>query len=198
MDECRRKRILVAVSLAAALTICGPAEAAGIVVQAAPERLSWSLFRPVDSIPGSSEDARIAAEMSFPRPIRIEKIEDIYRLPPFAIRVAPEPEQTMVRRSIRPSRELLRHEQGHFDLVVLAARALARDLDRLIAASANELSRRVEELVAEHTERAERLSERYDRETDHSHDAKAQAQWSEMIAAALDSPAVSKIAGMPL
>ena len=170
----------------------------GITVRADPPRLSWALFRPVAAIPGSSEDARIAAEMSFPQPLRITGDGDLYRLPPFTIRVAPEPGQTMVRSGIRPSSDLLRHEQGHYDLVVLAARALARDLDALSSPSARELSGRVEELVAEHTRRAARLSDLYDRETLHSHDAAAQSRWEQVIDAALRASAVAKIGGLPL
>jgi len=185
---------------AAALVIAAPAAGAGgrIAVRAEPARLSWSLFRPVAAISGSREDARIAAEMSFPRPLRIEKALDVYRLPPFTIRVAPQPDETMVRRGIHPSTALLQHEQGHYDIVVLAARALARELDGLEASSARELSGRAEELVSEHTRRAERLSEEYDRDTEHSHDARAQSRWDDLLAAAMRAPAVAKIRGLPL
>jgi hypothetical protein len=169
-----------------------------ITVHADPAVLRWELFRRVEAVSETSEDARIAAEMSFPQPLRMENEEGTYRLPPFTIRVAPNASQTVVRRSVRPSRELLRHEQGHYDLVVLAARALARDLETLRASSARELARQTEDLVAEHTRRAERLSDFYDRETDHSHDAHRQAAWNGTLADALALPAVAKIAGLPL
>jgi len=178
--------------------MAGAAARTWIDVQANPSRLEWSLFRLVDSIPGSSEDARIAAEMSFPRPLKVERAGDEYRLPSFTITVAPEPGRTMVRRSAPLSEYLLRHEQGHYDIVVLAARALARELDAMTAASAEELSRRAQDCVDKHTNRAKDLSEAYDRETDRSRDPTAQARWIERIAAALSDPRAVSLAGLPL
>jgi hypothetical protein len=169
-----------------------------IVVRADPERLDWSLFRRVGSIPGTPEDAHIAAEMSFPRALRVERHGDRYRMPSFTITVAPVLSRTMVRRAAGASRHLLRHEQGHYDLVVLTARALGRELDSLGASSAAELSRAVQEAVARHTARAERLSEAYDHATDRSRDARAQARWSEEIESAMRAPAPTEIAALPL
>jgi uncharacterized protein DUF922 len=187
----------VLVGLLALVTPLG-VSAGEIRVRAEPSRLSWSLFRTVDSIPGSTEDARTAAEMSFPRPLRIERVDGEYRMPSFTITVFPEPSQTMVRRAIRPSSELLRHEQGHYDIVLLAARALGREIESTTAGSAKELSRLVEECVDKHTERAERLSETYDRETDRSRNPRAQERWNRMIEAALGEPSARELDGRPL
>jgi uncharacterized protein DUF922 len=169
-----------------------------IEVRANPSRLDWSLFRRVDSISGASEDARIAAEMSFPQPLRVERTGNEYRLPPFTITVAPEPARTMVRRSAVLSEYLLGHEQGHYDIVILAARALARELDTMTAASAQELSRRAQDCIDKHTNRAKELSEAYDRETDRSRDTATQARWTKQIAAALSDPRTAILAGLPL
>jgi hypothetical protein len=169
-----------------------------ISVVAEPPRLSWSDFQTVDSLAGS-EDAHIGAEISFPRPLRMEKVAEGYRLPSFTITVAPEPTRTLARRSAIRSEELLRHEQGHYDLVLLAARALARELTTLAASSATELSQRTQDCVAEHTERAARLSETYDRQTDHGRNAQAQARWSDRIGVARAATGtVDDIDGSPL
>jgi uncharacterized protein DUF922 len=169
-----------------------------IEVQANPSRLDWSLFRRVDSISGASEDARIAAEMSFPRPLKVERSGTEYRLPSFTIAVAPEPARTMVRRSAVLSEYLLRHEQGHYDIVILAARALARELEAMTAGSAQELSHRAQDCIDKHTSRAKDLSEAYDRETDRSRDPTTQARWTEHIEAALGDPRTANLAGLPL
>jgi hypothetical protein len=169
-----------------------------IEVRANPSRLDWSLFRRVDSISGASEDARIAAEMSFPQPLRVERTGAGYRLPPFTITVAPEPARTMVRRSAVLSEYLLGHEQGHYDIVILAARALARELEAMTAPSAQELSRRAQDCIDRHTNRAKDLSEAYDRETDRSRDPATQARWTEQIAAAMSDPRSAVLAGLPL
>jgi hypothetical protein len=170
---------------------------AEISVVAAPPRLRWSDFQTVDSLAGS-EDAHIAAEISFPRPLRMENIDDTYRLPAFTITVAPEPTRTLVRRSAKASVDLLRHEQGHYDLVLLAARALARELATLTASSALELSQRTQDSVAEHTERAARLSQAYDRQTDHGRNLVVQERWGKRIGGALGMEAVDALDGMPL
>jgi hypothetical protein len=192
----------VAARLAAVVLMAGVgavwAARTSIDVQANPSRLEWSLFRRVDAIPGSSEDARIAAEMSFPQPLKVERAGDGYRLPSFTIIVAPEPARTMVRRSAPLSEYLLHHEQGHYDIVILAARALARELEAMTSASAEELSRRAKDCVDKHTNRAKDLSEAYDRETDRSRDPTAQARWIERIAAALSDPRTANLAGLPL
>ncbi len=170
---------------------------AEITVLADPRVLTWSMFRSVDSLP-ESEDAHIAAEMSFPRPLRMESADGEYRLPAFTIIVAPEPARTMVRRSAERSATLLRHEQGHYDIVVLVARALGRALASISASSVSELSGRAEDCVTQHTNRAVRLSEAYDRQTAHGRGLSEQARWSERIAAALAAETVGTLQGMPL
>jgi uncharacterized protein DUF922 len=168
-----------------------------ISVVAEPPRLTWSDFQTVESLAGS-EDAHIGAEISFPRPLRMESVAGAYRLPAFTITVAPEPSRSLVRRSAKGSAELLRHEQGHYDLVLLAARALARELATLTTSSATELSQRTQDCVSEHTERAARLSQAYDRQTDHGRNTPAQARWSDRIGVARAAEAVDELDGMPL
>jgi hypothetical protein len=169
-----------------------------ISVVADPARLTWSDFQTVNSLAGS-EDAHIGAEISFPRPLRMDKVAGAYRLPAFTIKVTPEPTRTLVRRSAKGSVELLRHEQGHYDLVLLATRALARELETLTASSATELSQRTQDCVAEHTERAARLSQAYDRQTDHGRNTPAQARWSDRIGVArAAAEPVDEFDGMPL
>jgi len=170
---------------------------AEISVVAAPPRLTWSDFQTVDSLVGS-EDAHIGAEISFPQPLRMDHDVDAYRLPAFTITVAPEPRRTLVRASAKGSEELLRHEQGHYDLVLLSARALARELATLTAPSATELSQRTQDSVDEHTKRAARLSQAYDRRTDHGRNLAAQASWGDRIAAALAVESIDELDGMPL
>ncbi|MBI2963860.1 MAG: DUF922 domain-containing protein [Deltaproteobacteria bacterium] len=196
----RARRALRLSLCAAPIAAVLAAEAARwpITVRADPPRLEWSMFRRVDAMPDPSEDAHIAAEISFPQPLRVERVDGRYRLPPFTITVALEPGRTMVRRSLGRADDLLRHEQGHFDIVLLAARALARELESTSASSGSELTSLVESRVAKHTERAERLSEEYDRQTDRSRDPAAQRWWNERIAAALRDSTITRIAGLAL
>jgi hypothetical protein len=169
-----------------------------IDVRTNPSQLDWSLFRRVDSIPDSSEDARIAAEISFPEALKVERTSGGYRLSSFAITVAPEGERTVVRRSTVLTEYLLRHEQGHYDIVVLAARALARELETMSGPSGEELSHRVQQCVDRHTDRAQALSATYDRETDRSRNPAAQERWLKLIAAAFSNPQSGSLANLPL
>ena len=198
----RQHRLVLAASLIFAAIPTFPwIGAAGmrIDVRADPERLTWSDFRRVDSVSGTSEQARIAAEMSFPQPLKIERSGDgRYRLPAFTITVAPEPTRTMARRSASLSNSLLRHEQGHYDIVVLAARALARELESMTASSAEALTRWAEDSVSKHTARAARLSEVYDRKTQHGSEPTEQERWIERIRAALEDPGPAGLQGWPL
>jgi len=183
--------------LLTAVGIVAAGDGRRITVRAEPERLTWSIFRSSDHLSGS-EDAHIAAEMSFPQPLRTENDDGRYQLPSFTITVAPQPTRTVVRPSVGASAFLLQHEQGHYDLVVLAARALARELEGVTAPSAGELSHIVEDCVSKHTARSERLSEAYDRDTDHSRDRRQQARWNDVIRAVLRDPTPTEIAGLPL
>ena len=197
METARTLRF-VAAAVVVALGAARAAAAQRIAVRADPPKLDWSLFRAVDALPGTVEAAHIAAEMSFPQPLKIEGADGGYRMPGFTITVAPQRQQTTVRRSAERTADLLRHEQGHYDILVLAARALARELESTTAGSAAEVSHRVQTFVDKHTERAARLSELYDRQTNHSRDSTEQAHWNLLIADALEDRTPTELAGMPL
>ncbi len=182
---------------AIALLLASETARAGVGVRADPRVLAWSDFRLTRSIPGG-ESAVMAAEISFPRPLRVIRSAGGYRLPDFTITVAPNPERTIVARDAPRTDDLLRHEQGHFDIVVLAARALARELEAVETDTPGELTRTVEEAVDEHTRRADALSREYDAATAHGQRLDAQRRWLRAIADTLREATPRSLLSRPL
>ena len=90
------------------------------------------------------------------------------------------------------------HEQGHYDIAIAAAWALARDMERLSAAELPALKSQLVGLFTLH--RGSRLSAQqkvYDAETLHSQNSANQVIWQAAIAAALKTGA-STLQGLPL
>jgi hypothetical protein len=161
--------------------------------------LVWTLFRPVGSIPGTDEEAQINPEISPVPNLHPQRTPGgKFRLPSFAISVGLNRQNTMVLRTARQTPELLKHEQGHYDLLVLVARALAREWESLEADSVAELGQLVSTAQQTHDDRAQAVDALYDKETDHSRDRAAQTRWDLAIAAALGTPNVDKISNLPL
>jgi hypothetical protein len=170
-----------------------------ITVRANPARVTWSLFRKVSAIPGTTEEAQINPEMSPIRNVHPQRTKDgRFRLPSLTLTVGINRPNTMVLQTADQTDELLQHEQGHFDLLVLVTRALARDLESLEAASVQDLGERLEQAKELHNERAQEIDAAYDRETAHSGNRQAQQKWDTAIAQALRNPQTSKISGMLL
>ena len=171
-----------------------------ITVRTNPGRLGWSLFREVSSMPnGGSEDAQINPEMSPIANVHPQRTpKGTFRLPSLTLTVGINRQNTVVLRTAKKTSELLQHEQGHFDLLTLTCRALARDLEAIEAQSVQDLGTHLEDAKTRHEERAQAIDAEYDRQTDHSRNRAAQLKWDAAIAHALRDPRATKLAGMPL
>ena len=78
------------------------------------------------------------------------------------------------------SQHLLEHERAHFDITEIHARKLRKRFDEL--GNACRLGRRGIDQVAQEVYReSARMQEKYDRETSHSKNFKAQKEWLEKI-----------------
>jgi predicted secreted Zn-dependent protease len=170
-----------------------------IVVRANPSRVTWNHFRPVASIPGTTEAAQINAEMAEIKNVHPQRTkEGRFRLPSLTLTVGLNRHNTLVLQKANKTAELLKHEQGHFDILVLVTRALARELESLEADSPQDLGDLLQEARDRHRDRADTIDEAYDDETEHSRERRAQAKWDIAIAAALSDTKASKISGMEL
>ncbi len=170
-----------------------------IVVRVNPSRVTWAHFRPVAFIQDTTEEAQINPEMAPIRNVLPQRTkEGRFRLPSLTLTVGLNRHNTVVLQKANKNDELLKHEQGHFDILVLVTRALARELESLEAESAQDLGNLFKEAGDRHNDRAVTIDTAYDRETEHSRKKQAQAKWDSAIAAALRDPKASKISGMEL
>ena len=161
--------------------------------------LSWTLFRPVGSIPDTDEDAQINPEISPVPNLHPERTPaGKFRMPSFTFTVNVNRQNTMIVRSANKTAELLKHEQGHYDLLVLICRALAREVESLEADSVPELGQQLATAQQTHDSRAQALDALYDKETDHSRNRTGQQRWDTAIAAALASAKADTIQNQPL
>jgi hypothetical protein len=103
-----------------------------------------------------------------------------------------------VLRTAQQTPDLLRHEQGHYDLLILTVKAMARDLDAATGGSAADLSSRVQAIQQTHATRAQALDAAYDTQTSNGTDVQQQMNWNQTIAAALANPMASAINGFAL
>jgi hypothetical protein len=171
-----------------------------INVVANPALLTWANFQVVDASPDLSGDevAQIHPEMQFPSNVQTVPTKGIFQLNSFTVTVAPVQKDTIILRSAAQTPELLKHEQGHYDLVILVARAVARELGSLSDPSSSGLVTKVQATRQTHLSRSRALDSAYDRQTDHGKDVAAQSSWNLAIMAAMGNPASATVKGLQL
>jgi predicted secreted Zn-dependent protease len=121
-----------------------------------------------------------------------------FSLPNLTLTVGLDSSQTLVVSTARKTADLLKHEQGHFDITVLTVRALARELEQIKADSIPALGRHVGAAVSKHQQRANMIEDKYDKETKNSRDQDAQKNWNQVIDAAMKGSGVTILQGLPL
>lgn len=171
-----------------------------ITVTPNPVNLTWANFRPVDSSPDLSgnEVAQVHPETVMPDNIQVVRNQNLFKLASFTIGVRVVPQDTIVLRSANQTDDLLRHEQGHYDLLILTVRAMARELNAASAGSAGDLGARVQAIRQTHATRATAIDSAYDTQTRNGQDATQQTNWNNAIAAALGNPNASAVNGFSL
>ena len=160
-----------------------------------PITLSWSDFSTANSL-SNHEDAHIDPGYEIQnRPLR--RVNNRFMLAEsFELRVHP---RARVLKTANQTADLLAHEQGHYDIGILAARALAQDLASLNARTPAELSRLATDAFTLHTHtRLGPIQRAYDSDTNHSQNTQEQQRWAQMIATAMASTAATSIDNLPL
>ena len=160
-----------------------------------PVTLAWSNFSPARSLP-NHEDAHIDPAFDLQnRPIR--RVGSQYMLAETAeLRVHP---RARVLRTANQTADLLAHEQGHYDIGILAARVLARALETLSASSPATLKTLATDAFTLHTiTRLGPIQVAYDTDTNHSRNAQEQQRWDGLISAALASGNASQLNNLAL
>ncbi|MBK8786679.1 MAG: DUF922 domain-containing protein [Chitinophagaceae bacterium] len=90
----------------------------------------------------------------------------------------------------RMTNDLLKHEQGHYDILAISAREFYNTLIGLSAATADALQRRVNQLKERFAQQVTQVDARYDSEsqTNHGINTAIQQTWDQKIAAAKANP----------
>jgi len=159
--------------------------------------LTWADFRGMGPSDPGIEAARIHIVVSYRFSVAVRKEGDMWRawIPAgtLGVQCAMDPTRSWV----RPGAELpalLAHEQGHFDLAEVYRRLLKNTLSRLVAQGKDKVTakRCLEEQATETAQgilaRLEAAQLRYDEETMHGTDAKAQSTWLSRIRTWLANP----------
>ncbi len=81
---------------------------------------------------------------------------------------------------------ILKHEQGHFDLTEYYSRLLRKDIAAIEFKKVSTIDAQVTKLFNKYSNQAEKMQDKYDKETNHSIDKEEQAKWNEKIAGFLE------------
>jgi len=172
-----------------------------ITVFASPRKLSWLHFTPVpnrirDPHDGSLQDALTQFDFFLPdRPPR--QIDGQYALAdPLTLLITP---NARVWTGVRQTDELLSHEQFHYDVGIVIARAAARHFMSLRARTVEELRQSFQQAARLHFVTRNRLIQRrYDLDTQHGQNAHYQRIWKRRMAACLANPRSDTLGGFVL
>jgi predicted secreted Zn-dependent protease len=96
----------------------------------------------------------------------------------------------------RQSDALLKHEQGHYDIVALGTRELYNRVLQLTAPRCSDINTRVQQLQREIQAAIDAADDRYDSRTDHGNNAVVQQTWDTRLRAAKQS-ATGTLADLP-
>jgi len=86
------------------------------------------------------------------------------------------------------SAELLKHEQGHFDIMAIGGREFHNRVGKLSAATEDELNKKITELRLEIESKTDLVDERYDTATNHSINKAVQQTWDQKLDAVKKNP----------
>jgi len=171
-----------------------------ITVEARPASLAWSDFTVLDTPnydvnDGTSQGA--VTQPNFALPDLPPRTVDgqLALADPNTITITP---NARVYKAIRQTPKLLSHEQFHYDVGIIAARALARDLTSLRAGDLDSLKTAAIAAARLHfVTRARPIQSKYDVDTNHGDNQHYQKIWKDRMAKCLADPNCTEINGMP-
>ena len=83
---------------------------------------------------------------------------------------------------------LLKHEQGHYDILALAAREFYNKLLALSATDEDKMKTKISDLSAKIQAKVKKINLRYDDKTNHHLDTAVQQAWDKQIAVEMQKP----------
>jgi hypothetical protein len=165
-----------------------------ITVAPNPVNLQWSNFRSAPTPP--DEEAHIDINFNVPnRPFRRVNGR-ILMAETFQIGVSP---NAKVRQGASQTADLLSHEQGHYNLGILVAWAMAHDFMQLEAANSAALGNAIRACFNLHKDtRMRSIQQKYDRDTNHSRNRQQQQRWDRMISQCMSArPRSARVDNLP-
>ncbi len=139
----------------------------------------WSEFREVNQRPANeTEDAYIAVTFSYN--YRTQTSRQNCRVTSVTTRISVNRNAAWVLRS-QKSAQLLRHEQGHYDITALGAREVHRRISALSAAQCSSIGTDAQNIRNEVQQTINQKNLRYDNQTSHGTNATAQQRWETSI-----------------
>ena len=148
-----------------------------------PSNLRWGQFRKLDFQPeGHSEHAQIQTQWTAPpgKQLKPKRVKGGYRLTNVNLVLTLVKQGTWVVKG-KESDELLKHEQGHWDIAGLIARRYHRKLVALRAPTVQKLTELVRKTEKQFQARANKINDKYENETNHSMNTKQQNKWNKLI-----------------
>ncbi len=172
-----------------------------ITVQGSPINLTWANFSTVpnqipDPADGVLVDAYTAFNFNIPNtPTRLVDGQHAVG-ETFTITITP---NARVWSGVAQTANLLSHEEWHYHVGIVTARALARQMAALRAPTLPALGTLFQAAVRLHfTTRAGILQKRYDMDTHHGTQAHYQRVWKDRMTAVLSNPRADQIGGFYL
>ena len=161
-----------------------------IIVVANPWVLTWANFKktpkkPVDPSDGTSVDALTFFNWEYPRLTFSTVNRQLLFTGLSVITLTP---NAQIFQSTPQTAALLSHEQFHYDVGIVTARAFARQLMALRAPNASALEMAQDKAENLHLTRSRLLQRHYDQETHHGGNAHYQKIWKDSMAACLSNP----------
>jgi hypothetical protein len=172
-----------------------------ITVTASPAVLAWSNFTPVpsqitDPADGTLVDALTRFNFNLPALPPRTVAGQLAVADPNVITITP---NAQVFTGVLQTAALLSHEQFHYDVGIVTARALARELMALRAPNQGALTVLVQNAARLHFfTRAGLLQRRYDLDTRHGTIAHYQKIWKDRMTACLANPRADQLGGFYL
>lgn len=166
-----------------------------------PAVLAWANYTPqavvIDPNDGQPQDAFTGFNFALVPNLPAVHLNGRSRLSPgMSLRITP---VAQVRIGAPQTADLLAHEQLHYDVGFVIARQLARELNRLDAATDADLRTMLNNLITLHFRtRARLIQARYDRESNHSQNAHYQRVWSNNMRTCLANANATQIGGWML
>lgn len=149
--------------------------------------LTWKDFKQLKARPaGKSDDAETVSGYNAPN-ISFKRNANAVVIDKADIKISIDSQKSWVLET-KMEKDLLQHEQGHYDISVLAANEFYKKLMTLQAPDANSLRKAISTESEAIQQKMNNANIRYDQQTNHSQIKTVQVQWDKAFAAEKAKP----------